>query len=1447
MGVPKFYRWLSERYPQINVVLSDNSLLPEFDNMYLDMNGIIHACTHPNDNDAANHEIAKPKKILFMAIDGCAPRAKLNQQRARRFRSAQERMESIKKAKSDGEILDEAALFDSNCITPGTEFMEQIKEDPLWRNLEVVFSGHDVPGEGEHKIMQYIRDLRARPDYQPNTRHCMYGGDADLIMLGLATHEPHFCLLREVVNFNRPFGNKGGARQVILKQTQEAKFQLMHLSMVREYVELDLALGCGYQVDKERLVDDFIFLTFLVGNDFLPHLPTLDIGEHAFDVLFGAYKQLLSESPGFLVTAGELQDMARLEALFRIIGKQEHEILEKREEESKNFKGHRGMSKAEITAQALAIQEALASGSVTGEAAATLSASLAPANDENSAAEDDSDDEDGFVGAAVETHAKNYRGRYYFEKFSILPETSKGSEFLTELTDHYMQGLMWCLAYYIKGCISWTWYYPYNYGPMLVDMVDCDVKQARISFELGAPFTPFQQLLGCLPPLSKKLLPTCYQWLMSAEDSPCLEFYPNDFEVDQNGKKTPWEAVSTHCPAVKLTKDEVERNSFGNILVYRYEPSVTENYLSCNPEIVAPDFNCGHPFYPEVVEGTISPIAGYPSLGVLPIVNVEKEFFGVNVFGMKSRYQTICLEYQQKKYNPEKLDISKLLGRHCWCNYPSMHEARVVAVTDCKQEYRIKNGDIIHTPHAHLIKEKWGTNAREEEKRYVLGGGVPGSAGMSIGEIELFLHVVPLQGMRKDPVSGALKKVFGTKESAVPLQLVLWKDPVPDSRFIEQEEQTVAQLFPLGSSVISTVGQFRGMKGRVVGYRGGKVKGDTRSVDVELVKTPPEPPFGYIIQASVQEDYYSSYDICKALRISSQVLGRIVGALFVDHPSRADLGLNLKRNNQYALQGYVRKVDKKGSVWERHNSVKVIGTDLEPATADSEDRTRESWEYSARTVNLLLEYKASFPNLFANLGALPFENGSKFTPNDLFGKDGEHELKRCVAWLSSQPVMKMARIPVSTKSLEKPAIRAIERAADVRTAYLAACDGGEKITLSNVPLDALYREGFYAATEHPGTLNSTAPRLGDRVVNISSTGVPFGLRGTVITIHEATGYVDVLFDEEFLGGRPLQDTCSNFRGRLCPWSGVLCVKKSEQLISADPSIAASILVNHDQKKPQSAAQLPETHAKQTSSAPKKAPAQKKGKSEAEVSNDMTSMLKSKLSIGSTAPAPAVVPPPAPAPEEVVPRNPITIKESDGTGRAALEAMADGDVDVLSELPIEPPMAGVLQYLPISTAPVRAQKVVPQRPRPENPERRGKPKSTTAKPEMSAEAKEASKAAALARIEASAAKDPEARKETAPRAASPKKGKGKVVEAGDKKKPSGKALLAALRAKAVDKGSDVPSSPSADKKPKKKTAPAPASAPAEPAPAEPAPAEPAEAENAKKKVMVPARLLLKKRG
>jgi 5'-3' exoribonuclease 1 len=101
------------------------------------MNGIIHNCSH-NNNESAHFRITeeqiwigifnyvdhlfakiKPKKTFFLAIDGVAPRAKMNQQRSRRFRTAKDAEDTRKRALSKGEELPEEDPFDSNCITPG--------------------------------------------------------------------------------------------------------------------------------------------------------------------------------------------------------------------------------------------------------------------------------------------------------------------------------------------------------------------------------------------------------------------------------------------------------------------------------------------------------------------------------------------------------------------------------------------------------------------------------------------------------------------------------------------------------------------------------------------------------------------------------------------------------------------------------------------------------------------------------------------------------------------------------------------------------------------------------------------------------------------------------------------------------------------------------------------------------------------------------------------------------------------------------------------------------------------------------------------------------------------------------------------------------------------------------------------------------------------------------
>lgn len=101
------------------------------------MNGIVHNCSH-NNNDNAHYRISeeeiwigifnyvdhvfakiKPKKLFFLAIDGVAPRAKMNQQRSRRFRTAKDAEATRLKALERGEELPEEPPFDSNCITPG--------------------------------------------------------------------------------------------------------------------------------------------------------------------------------------------------------------------------------------------------------------------------------------------------------------------------------------------------------------------------------------------------------------------------------------------------------------------------------------------------------------------------------------------------------------------------------------------------------------------------------------------------------------------------------------------------------------------------------------------------------------------------------------------------------------------------------------------------------------------------------------------------------------------------------------------------------------------------------------------------------------------------------------------------------------------------------------------------------------------------------------------------------------------------------------------------------------------------------------------------------------------------------------------------------------------------------------------------------------------------------
>ena len=80
---------------------------------------------------------------------------------------------------------------------------DRITTNPDWKDVTVILSDGSVPGEGEHKIMEFIRSQRTQPDYSPNQSHIIHGLDADLSMLALSSHEPQFYILVEKLFMSR--------------------------------------------------------------------------------------------------------------------------------------------------------------------------------------------------------------------------------------------------------------------------------------------------------------------------------------------------------------------------------------------------------------------------------------------------------------------------------------------------------------------------------------------------------------------------------------------------------------------------------------------------------------------------------------------------------------------------------------------------------------------------------------------------------------------------------------------------------------------------------------------------------------------------------------------------------------------------------------------------------------------------------------------------------------------------------------------------------------------------------------------------------------------------------------------------------------------------------------------------------------------------------------------
>jgi 5'-3' exoribonuclease 2 len=199
--------------------------------------------------------------------------------------------------------------------------------------------------------MEFIRSQRSSPEHDPNTRHVIYGLDADLIMLGLATHEPHFRVLREDVFFQeskartcRICGQKGHIAEACKgeakpkdgefdekdKALADKPFIWLHVSVLREYLEAELYVPQQpFRFDLERALDDWVFMCFFVGNDFLPHLPSLDIRENGIDTLIAIWRDNIPVMGSYVTKDGHV-DLERAQFILDGLAKQEDAIFRRR-------------------------------------------------------------------------------------------------------------------------------------------------------------------------------------------------------------------------------------------------------------------------------------------------------------------------------------------------------------------------------------------------------------------------------------------------------------------------------------------------------------------------------------------------------------------------------------------------------------------------------------------------------------------------------------------------------------------------------------------------------------------------------------------------------------------------------------------------------------------------------------------------------------------------------------------------------------------------------------------------------------------------------------------------------------------------------------------------------------------------------------------------------------
>lgn len=545
MGIPSYFSYIVKQHREIIKQITSNQF-NRINNLYIDSNSIVYDIVNElnksgknanaNVNPSEKHNnieqliidltfekikeyirIINPSNNVFIAFDGVAPVAKLKQQRRRRYLSWFQ-TELLNKLKSGENCSHDVNISRNNIwetinITPGTKFMNDLKiglnthfnnyrsQHP---SMNIILSCSDEYGEGEHKIYQYIRN---NAEYHRSTNTIIYGLDADLIMLSLVhlNVTENIYLFRETPHFIKYIDNSLNPNELYV----------MDIPLLGQHIirNMNMNMNSKNISNKFNLVFDYILICFMLGNDFMPHFPSINIRGNGIDILLNAYKRC-----GKQLTNGKIIFWRNLRGFINILASIERENMIKEVEHLNKYnpRYNRQFETNSQTQQNDYENDLLNLPSKSRE----IENYINPSDD-------------------------GWEYRYYKSLFNIEIDDVRRKQ----ICINYLEGLEWTSKYYSSDCKNWRWKYNYDYAPLLSDLINYipyfDTNFIDEESENSiTPINELTQLCYVLPNKYLKLLPDTIRFKLLQEHP---EWYSNNFNIKWAFCKYFWESNIDLC------------------------------------------------------------------------------------------------------------------------------------------------------------------------------------------------------------------------------------------------------------------------------------------------------------------------------------------------------------------------------------------------------------------------------------------------------------------------------------------------------------------------------------------------------------------------------------------------------------------------------------------------------------------------------------------------------------------------------------------------------------------------------------------------------------------------------------------------------------------------------------------------------------------------------------